>query len=401
MQSSQVDRRQRRFLTLVFVPLAFSLFLYLSMSGSTSRADEGAMLLHKRSHLASSHVRSNSMIMRSARLRSPSSRGPLALPRDGFLETMADAVTGGGGDTTAAQAGVTNPLGRGQDPNPFSREEDGVRTYYFPTIDFGTGVYMQTSTDLNTVLSVPTNEKKIFTYDKEVGTEAPAYFRWDDDNNLLVISSVGPQGNGLLRMLHSTSQDLLTGWEDLGPVKDGSGNKLVNYDGFIFQHPNGKRYLLYSALKSILITELTSFNTVGKSLTIVTGNGQVIEAPAAFISGDTLNLLWSENGFATPDYNTRRRAVSTHSDPMDPSTWRFADSKTILQSGNGVYGTGSVGVFTGPDGQPWLAYTCFYDPNGFPQSINPRRVQAQPLVIENDVIQSMEPDAPTGPTGTT
>lgn len=111
------------------------------------------MLLHKRSHLASSHVRSNSMIMRSARLRSPSSRGPLALPRDGFLETMADAVTGGGGDTTAAQAGVTNPLGRelltgfsqenlksaliprparkgGQDPNPFSREEDGVRTYY-------------------------------------------------------------------------------------------------------------------------------------------------------------------------------------------------------------------------------------------------------------------------------
>lgn len=80
-------------------------------------------------------------------------------------------------------------------------------------------------------------------YDKQVGTEAPAFFPWDDNNNLLVISSVGPQGDGLLRMLHSTSDNLLTGWQDLGPIKDASGNKLVNYDGYIFQHPNGKRYL--------------------------------------------------------------------------------------------------------------------------------------------------------------
>lgn len=52
----------------------------------------------------------------------------------------------------------------GQDPSPYSRiEADGQRHYYFPTIDFGKGVYMQYGTDLNTILSDPSNEVKVYT----------------------------------------------------------------------------------------------------------------------------------------------------------------------------------------------------------------------------------------------
>lgn len=142
-------------------------------------------------------------------------------------------------------SGVENALGPGQDPSPISRiESDGQRHYYFPTTDFNRGVYMQYSTNLNYVLSDSSNEKQIYSYDAQVGPEAPGFLQWDANTYILYISSVGPQGNGTLRALLNTGGDnLLDGWKDIGEIRQKSGKKLVYYDGYAFNHPNGKHYL--------------------------------------------------------------------------------------------------------------------------------------------------------------
>ena len=76
-----------------------------------------------------------------------------------------------------------------------------------------------------------------------MGTEAPAFFVWDEDTHLLYVSSVGSEGNGTLRVLQNSGQDLLQGWKDLGEMRDSRGEKMVYYDAFAFAHPNGRRYL--------------------------------------------------------------------------------------------------------------------------------------------------------------
>lgn len=102
---------------------------------------------------------------------------------------------------------------------------------------------MQSSTDLNTVLSVKSNEYSVFNYTSQIGPEAPGFFQWDANNYLLYISSVGADGKGYMYVLHNDGQDLLGPWTDLGPVRFANGTALQNYDAFPFVHPNGKRYL--------------------------------------------------------------------------------------------------------------------------------------------------------------
>lgn len=80
-------------------------------------------------------------------------------------------------------------------------------------------------------------------YDEDVGTEAPGFLVWDSGTYVMYLSSVGSQGNAALRVLLNTGDDLLKGWTDLGEMHDNNGNLLLNYDGWAFVHPNGKRYM--------------------------------------------------------------------------------------------------------------------------------------------------------------
>ncbi|PWO01045.1 Arabinanase/levansucrase/invertase [Tilletiopsis washingtonensis] len=301
-------------------------------------------------------------------------------------------------------AGIENGLGPGQDPDAVSRLEpdasgrraEGNLTYYFVTNDFARGIYMLKSQDLNSIFADPSSEKQIFEYDKAVGTEAPSLFEWSEGRWLIYVSSVGAEGNGSMRVLQAKSDDLWGDWEDLGEMRHANGDRLTNYDGHAFRHPNGKRYFTYSALRSVEIAELTSPTTVGRATVWASGDGErTIEAPGSFVSGQKLNIIWSENVFAQPDYNTINRAISVDDDPLDPASWRNSANVTFLRSGNGVYGPGSACVYNGPDERPWIAYSAFYMPQGFPLTENPRRVQTQPLIVYDDEIQPMAPDRPT------
>ena len=62
---------------------------------------------------------------------------------------------------------------------------------------------------------------------------------------------------------------------------------------------------------------------------------------------------------------------------------------------NGVYGTGSVGAFMGPDEKPWIAYTCFYSSKPFNRyTSDPRYTQVQPIIFKDNEIQPLIPNKP-------
>lgn len=307
--------------------------------------------------------------------------------------------------------GTINPIGHQADPQPISRiENDGKRWYYFPSVNGREAqVNMFASTNLNDVYfsNSPSNKHSIFNFTKNIhqNPEAPAMLKWNDTNYVMYISSDGPTGNRIYA-LHNDGKDLTSGWTFAGVVQYSDGRVLVGYDAFAFHHLNGNKYLFYTNTTTIFINKLLpdfGFATVqpkeGRNGTIVVSRAELeyTEAPAVLISGKKLNFLYSQNSFFSPNYTTYNIPVSTNADPLNPETWLKPKPVRVLTSSQrkGVYGTGSVGVFTGPDDKPWLAYSCFYEPKPFDRyTSDPRYVQVQPIELINDEIQPLIPVKP-------
>ncbi|PWN35044.1 Arabinanase/levansucrase/invertase [Meira miltonrushii] len=306
---------------------------------------------------------------------------------------------------------IINPIGHHADPQPISRiQDDGKRWYYFPSANGSEAeVNMFASTNLNDVYSTnaPWNRHSIFNFTKndQQNPEAPAMFKWNETNYVMYVSSNGPTGNRIYA-LHNDGRDLTSGWTFAGVVSYSDGTTLIGYDAFALSHPNGNKYLFYTNTTTIFVNKLLPDYGFATLQPKQGGNGTIVasrvelpftEAPAVLISGDKLNFLYSQNSFFSPNYTTYNIPVSTDADPLDPDTWSKPKPVQVLASSekNGVYGTGSVGAFTGPDGKPWLAYTCFYQQKAFDRyTSDPRYVQVQPLHLMNDEIQPLIPVKP-------
>lgn len=180
---------------------------------------------------------------------------------------------------------------------------------------------------------------------------------------------------------------------------------------------------MYSSLYSIQIAELKNYTTIGsKIITIASGApGQVVEAPGTFISGNTLNFFWSENTCENPIFPMlligeceatwlyaflkqtffprtipsieQSLFIRTHLiptlgplPPMSPS-WHLhpklaymvlvqrllllewmGESASVLSAVNFASWWSKVCVSFLRE--PWLAYTVFYNPQGFNTSTN-------------------------------
>lgn len=328
--------------------------------------------------------------------------------------------------------GVINPLGHQADPQPISRiEQDGKRWYYFPSANRTEAkVYMFASNNLSSVYlgtqpdtqngryweRLPSTGHVIFNFTKNAHQlpEAPAMFRWNESHYVMYVSSDGPKGNRLYT-LHNDGKDLTRDWTFAGVVQYTDGTPVQGYDAYAFNHPNGNKYLMYTNVTTIYINKLApeyGFATVekvkdGQNGTVVASRYEdpFTEAPDVFIQGKTLNLLYTQNDFFSPNYTTFNHAISTDLDPLDSATWQTGKPIQVLASNNqtGVYGTGSVGTFIGPDNKPWIAYTCFYSPEPFNRAdenlYDPRQIQAQPLELKNDQIQPLIPVKPTRQAG--
>lgn len=108
------------------------------------------------------------------------------------------------------------------------------------------------------------------------------------------------------------------------------------------------------------------------------GLATVLENPTMHHHGggdEPYELLYSGSDWRTSDYATGRARCQG---PLGPCTRVTTDQGWMVSRG-GVGGPGGASIFTGPDGQPWLAYHAWV--RGEPIS-NGRRMHVEPLGFE-------------------
>ena len=179
------------------------------------------------------------------------------------------------------------------------------------------------------------------------------------------------------------TEDPAEGFEDKGYLKGVNG-----YDAHYLEHPNGNAYLFYSDFSTLQIIQMSDpWTTEGGNVTIShaylpwemnNDYPPIVEAPATVISGDTLNLIYSSNNWASIYYVCGRITASLDSDPMDPSSWTKDTAGPVFTSSNGLYGPGS-GTFFDDGLHQWWSYGCFND-----SSHVVRHIRAQTVTFDSD-----------------
>src|SRR5439155_9301752 len=87
--------------------------------------------------------------------------------------------------------------------------------------------------------------------------------------------------------------------------------------------------------------------------------GAVNEAPAVLQHGGKTFVTFSASHCSTPDYKMGMLTYNS-GDPLNSSSWTKSANPVFQRSdANGVYGPGSNGFFTSPDGtQDWMVYNA-------------------------------------------
>ncbi|KAK9807092.1 hypothetical protein WJX73_003672 [Symbiochloris irregularis] len=269
----------------------------------------------------------------------------------------------------------TGRLGKGQDPGiVFFRG-----SYYLVQAAGGTFLTVFRSSDLQTLM---TDEQFHWELTKELvdNVEAPDIDIITDPTDGsqklgIYISRVRPFP-GFIKVV--VTDDPAEGFEDKGYLKGVSG-----YDAHYLEHPNGNAYLFYSDFATLQIIQMSDpWTTQGSNVTISRatlpwemedGYPPINEAPATVISGETLNLIYSANNWASVYYLCGRLTADVNSDPMDPSSWTKDTSGPVFKSANGLLGPGSGTFFTNGL-QRWWAYGCFTDPSRVERHIRAQTV---------------------------
>jgi hypothetical protein len=163
----------------------------------------------------------------------------------------------------ASAPGVTNSLGRDEDPSPLTyHTSNGQQAYLFPSVDFGYNLLFRNSTNLDDLYS--SNPTVLFRFSAQVGTEAADVMMWNQDTVLATVSTIE---DNTMRAITFSLSGLINGTSSSNVVSHGrivntKGTALQGFDSHVFSHPNGHHYLLYSNHVSIRIARMTSYNVV-------------------------------------------------------------------------------------------------------------------------------------------
>ena len=102
----------------------------------------------------------------------------------------------------------------------------------------------------------------------------------------------------------------------------------------------------------------------------------VIEGPTMLRSGNAYFLIYAAAGWSSRDYAT---AYAVCDGPAGPC--RKPDGNRLLRSGVRLAGPGGAEVFRDGDGNPWVAFHAYSEPNvGYPSS---RYLHVAPLALTN------------------
>lgn len=296
----------------------------------------------------------------------------------------------------ASAPGVSNSLGRDEDPSPLNYyTKEGQPAYFVPTVDFGRHILFRNNTNLNNLYSVaPT---VLYTFPSAVGTEAADVMQWDSKTWLVTVSALE---DDTMRSVSFSLSGLINGTSahttNHGTIVGENGGKLYGYDSHVFKHPNGHTYLVYSNNISLRIARMTSYNTVTQDTLLVQTyrNSQSsalynTEAPSTLILADSngsqiINLAFATGSYRAKDYNTRLMYIDASRNPLNANNWKLVTQPLIQSStANKAYAPGSGGFFRGPDGTYWTMYggydrsQCQGGASGsYPRTIRAQKIQA-------------------------
>ncbi len=291
----------------------------------------------------------------------------------------------------AAAAAFRNPV-RLDAADPSVVHHDGAYLMVY-TMDSRLAVVRSTS------VAGLRDAEAVTVWTKDSDPQAPCCSMWAPELHLidgrwyLYYSAKVDQNFDNLRnyVLESAGSDPLGPYTFKGLVAP-PGQNFKALDGTVYRHPDGRLLYLWSCYppqqsegQSICIAPMSNPWTISAARTkISVGDGEegctVREGPVILPRNGTLNLVYSVCNYADSSYRLRTQSAPASADLFDPASW--SSPRTILSTGNGVYGPGHNGFFTSPDGtQTWIAYHGYPSECGL--ACHPRDTYVQQVAFDD------------------
>ncbi len=275
--------------------------------------------------------------------------------------TVGDTV----GDTVAraAAAGGTfrNPLPTGGDP--FLRYHDG---HYYLIFTQNNAVRIRKA---RSVAGLVTAEPVTVWQDHDPGrnqnTWAPEMFLVNGRWYIYYTADNGDDANHRMYVAESQGSDPMGPYHFKGKVADPANDQWA-IDGTLLERA-GKLYFLWSGRYSpppssqhVFIAPMSNPWTISgprMEIPVAAGCDQVREAPSTLRRNGRTFMTYSTCYYETPNYQLHMLSAPDSADLLTPSSWTNHGPVMQRNDAAAVYGPGSNGFFTSPDGrEDWIVY---------------------------------------------
>lgn len=280
---------------------------------------------------------------------------------------MADAAT--------ETASFVNPIG--ENPDPYVYEKDGV--YYYCYSSSGIRVAMHGNIPFG---ELTTQRRLVFTASMTDIANAK-YEYWAPEIHYFDAATVGEENAGWyiyfaaddgdnvnhrMYVLRATDRENpLSDYEMLGQITDSTNKWAI--DGTVLTL-NGKLYFVWSGwegdtnvAQNIYIAPMSNPWTISGERVLLSaptydwetqGTPNVNEGPQILQNDGTTHIIYSASG-SWSQYYCYGALTLIGSDPLSASSW-YKSTTPLLQSGNGVYGTGHGSFTKDINGNWWMYY---------------------------------------------
>ena len=283
-----------------------------------------------------------------------------------------DAGDAGVADVAPQVSGpFRNPLNAG--PDPFLVTDGG---FYYLTTTQGDAVRIWKAASLAELAVAPATA---VWQDGSQQVWAPAFYRLDGHWYLYYTSDDGVDANHRIRVVEA--DDVLGPYHYIGELDTGGWA----IDPVVLEQGSG-RYLLWSGTNSLLyIAPMSDPWTLGTRTYLPAAGGcpEVREAPSILQHAGTTFLVYSTCDTGKPDYQLWMMSIAQSADPTNVGAWTQHDGAVFARAdANGVWGPGSSGFFTSPDGsEDWIVY---HAKNTSEYTYDLRTTRAQPIAWQGD-----------------
>ena len=289
------------------------------------------------------------------------------------VATTAPATTAPASTTAANTHTFTHPLSL-HGPDPYLTYYNGY--YYLATTTWNNTITMRKAATMAGLATASDTVIQTLTRANGAGTMwAPNFHLLDgpDGQRWYMYYTAGQEpfdlGTQRIHVLESAGTDPMGPYAFKADMLDPTQDNTWELDPEILQL-NGKMYLLgtfYNGSQPMFIRELSNPWTAAGTRHILatptmsweTVGGAVNEAPAVLQHGGKTFVTFSASHCSTPDYKVGKLTYSA-GDPLDSASWVKSANPVFQRSdANSVYGPGSNGFFTSPDGsENWIVYNA-------------------------------------------